>query len=120
MRVRMFSASLVLLLLLAGCALGGLFGKSLIVTGETLDATGKQFVAVGATYKKGCDVDKSIPQKQCLSFKTFGEKFQKTFPLSVQLWEAARASNDKVMQGEVEDIIKGLSSELDDHRSASK
>lgn len=101
----------VMILLLSGCSMLG-FGKSLVVTGESLKGVGNEFVQVSAVYKKGCDVDKTIAQPQCQNFRTFGEKFQKTFPLTVQLWEAARASNDKNMQGKVEEVIVDLATAL--------
>jgi predicted small secreted protein len=104
-------APLVFAVLLAGCSTFG-FGKTLIVTGTSLQGIGSEFVQVAAVYKKGCDVDKSIPASQCNSFRAFGEKFQKSFPLTVQLWEVARSTNDKAMQGNIEEVIVDLASAL--------
>ena len=103
------------LLLLTGCATFNFgFGKTLEVTGETLDATGKTFVKVAGVYKQGCDVavPRTIQQPQCAAFKTFGTHFQKSYPLAVQLWEAARSASDNDMKEDVEDIIVDLTSKL--------
>jgi hypothetical protein len=111
MRVRMSGLSLALLLLVAGCSVFS-FGKTLIVTGTSLKGIGDQFVTISATYKQGCDVTKTIPQSQCKAFRAFGEHFQKSFPLTQQLWEAARSANDKVMQDKVEEIVVDLATAL--------
>lgn len=97
--------------LLAGCSTLG-FGKTLIVTGETLKGVGSQFTVVAATYKQGCDVTKAIAQSQCQAFRSFGQHFQKSYPLTVQLWEAARSANDKAMQDKVEEVIVDLATAL--------
>lgn len=99
------------LALLAGCSANS-YNKSLVVTGESLKGVGNQFVAVAATYKQGCDVTKTIPQQKCQEFRTFGEHFQKSFPLTVTLWEEARSASDTVMQGNVEQVIVDLTTAL--------
>lgn len=100
-----------LLSLNSGCGTMS-FGKSMVVTGETIKGVGNEFVAVGAAYKSGCDVTRTIPQSQCQSFRQFGLKFQTAFPLSTALWETARAQNDDVMKGNVEAIITDLATKL--------
>jgi hypothetical protein len=110
-RIRMSYASLLLLFVLAGCATFT-FGRTLVVTGESLKGVGNQFITVATTYKQGCDVTKSIPPAQCKSFRAFGEHFQKSFPLTVQLWEAARSANDKAMQDKIEEVIVDLATAL--------
>jgi len=109
---RLASYSL-MVLLISSCATFG-FGKSLIVTGESLKALGEQFVQVAGIYKQGCDlvVPRTIQQPQCAAFRTFGTHFQKSFPLTVQLWEAARSGNDQAMQGKIEDVIVDLATAL--------
>jgi len=105
------AAVLLIFLAISSCATFT-FGKTLVVTGESLKALGTEFVQVSAAYKQGCDVAKTIPQPQCASFRTFGQHFQKSYPLTVQLWEEARSANDKSMQGKVEDVIVELTSAL--------
>ena len=102
-----------ILVLVAGCATFN-FGRTLAITGESLDGTGKLFVKVAAGYKQGCDVaqPRTIEQPQCAKFRTFGQHFQKSFPLAVQLWEQARVAKDEDMQDDVEDVIVDLTSTL--------
>lgn len=96
-----------LALAVASCATWN-FQKSLAVTGESLDATGRQFVQVAAVYKDGCDVRKTIPAEQCKSFAAFGRKFQSAYPTVVGLWKTARAAGDAATQEKVEEKIAGL------------
>lgn len=104
-----FAWSLFLAVLLSISACGG---SSLVVSGEALKASGTQFVQVAAAYKNGCDVAKTIAPKDCAAFRTFGEQFQKSFPLSVQLWEVARATNDGATEKSATEIITDLVSRL--------
>jgi hypothetical protein len=100
---------LLVLLLLASCST---MGQSLVVTGETLKGVGTEFVQVAAVYKDGCDVTKTIAQADCQRFRSFGEQFQKSFPLAVQLWEAARSANDTAAQNQAAAVISDLASTL--------
>ena len=95
-------------LVFGGCSVN----RGLIVTGESLQVVGNQFVAIAGAYKQGCDVAKSIPPSQCLKFKEFGIYFQKVYPLTVQLWETARVANDASLQGKASDVIQSLSTNL--------
>lgn len=104
-------AALFGLLLSSGCGTMT-FGKSMVITGESLKAIGTNFVAVGARFKEGCDVTKKIPQSQCQDFRQFGLKFQGAYPSSVLIWETARKFNDDTMQGDVEEIITDLATKL--------
>ena len=86
--------------------------QALLVTGESLAVVGNQFVGVAAAYKQGCDVAKSIPQSQCLKFREFGEYFKKVYPLTIQLWEAARLANDGALKGKASEVVQSLSNSL--------
>lgn len=86
--------------------------QALLVTGESLAVVGNQFIGVAAAYKQGCDIIKSIPQSQCQKFREFGIYFQKVYPLTVQLWEAARLANDKVLEGKASEVVQSLSNSL--------
>lgn len=114
-KISLIAAALAMSLLMAGCG-----GSALVVSGETLKASGQQFVQLGKVYKEGCDVTKSIPQKDCQAFRAFGEQFQKSYPISVQLWEAARATNDPATQQGAEVVIKDLNGRLNTFGSAVK
>ena len=97
-----------ILMLVTGCSAS----RSLVVTGESLRGIGNEFVQVATIYKQGCDVTKIIAQPHCQKFRTFGEQFQKSFPLAVQLWEAARSANDSIMQDKITKLITGLATDL--------
>lgn len=100
--------------LMAGCGtLSNMFGgNTLVVTGESLKASGNEFVKVSATYKQGCDVTKTIAPAECASFRKFGEGFQKSFPLAVSLWEAARVSGNAELQKSTEGPVTVLQGQL--------
>lgn len=104
----------VLLLLIGGCStISGMFGgNTLVVTGESLKASGNEFVKVSATYKQGCDVTKTIAPAECASFRKFGEGFQKSFPLAVSLWEAARVTGNAELQKSTEGPVSVLQGQL--------
>ena len=101
-----------LALALTGCATGQGTGTTLIVTGETLKAVGNQFVVVGAAYKQGCDVAKTITQDRCQKFRVFGLRFKEVYPLSVDLWELARKAGDPTSEKKASGKIVELSTEL--------
>ncbi len=103
MRAQLFT--FLLLLSLHGCA------QSLAVTGTTLEGVGDQFVAVAAVYKTGCDSGKLTPT-QCAAFKTFGTQFQRSYPLAVQTWKAARGANDAASAKQAEGVVTALASSL--------
>lgn len=99
----------VLSVLLAGCAS---FGQGLVISGTTLKAVADQFVSVADVYKQGCDVTKIIPKDQCQGFRTFGLRFQQTYPLTVASWEVARRAGDNAAAGAAEKIINQLVEDL--------
>ena len=87
-------------------------GSALVVSGETLKASGNQFIKTAATYKNGCDVTKTIPQTDCQSFREFAVQFQKSYAIARQLWEAARATNDPETQKGAEAVVKTFDAKL--------
>jgi uncharacterized lipoprotein YajG len=99
----------IVVLLLSGCST---MGQTLVVSGESLKALGNEFVQVSTMYKNGCDVTKTIKQSDCQNFKKFGENFQKTYPMSISLWEAARSANDKAATDKVEVVLNDLATNL--------
>ena len=88
--------------------------KSLIVTGETLKGMGNEFVAVAGQFKQGCDVTKTIKPDDCKKFRDFGIQFQKSYPTTVALWEAARTAQDKAATEKMDVVINDLAQQLSD------
>jgi len=85
---------------------------SLVVTGESLKGVGNEFVVVARVYKEGCDLTKTIPPSQCAKFTAFGKEFQKAYPLTIQLWEAARTANDAAAQEQLDKLVVQLAADL--------
>lgn len=100
---------IVLLLLAASCAS---MGKTLVVTGESLKGIGTEFIQVAAIYKQGCDVARTIALDQCVGFRAFGQQFQKSYPLAIQLWEAARSAGDVAAQDKITAVVSELAASL--------
>lgn len=105
--------SVVMLAILVG-GWGGCstFQTSLVVSGESLKAVGKEFVEVAKLYKQGCDVDKVIKQPDCQSFKQFGLKFKQSYPISISVWETARAAGDVDTANSAARSITNLAAEM--------
>ena len=100
---------LVVAFALSGCSSGQ---QALVITGESLKGVALEFVQVGNVYKTGCDVTKVIAPSSCADFRTFGQRFQQSFPLAVQLWEAARSATDTAAQEKVSAVITEMASSL--------
>jgi len=100
--------TLAVLLLLAGCV----STSPLVISGTSLAVAGDQFAAVGALYKQGCDVTKSIAAAQCNTWRAFGIKFQQMYPITVQAWKAARATNDSALMKQTDALVSTLITEL--------
>lgn len=96
-------------LLLSACSSAS---QSLVITGETLKGLGNEFVQVATIYKQGCDESKTIKPEDCQRFRSFGQQFQKSYPLAVQLWEAARSASDLNTQKKVNELITQLTADL--------
>ena len=101
---------LALVLLLAGC---GMMTRqtTLLATGEALRGLGEEFRHVADIYTTSCEA-KKIPVASCSDFRTFGLRFQKTYPLAIGLWEAARKANDRAAQRRVAVVLEGLAEDL--------
>jgi hypothetical protein len=104
------SAAIVLavLILATGCVS---VGRSLVISGESLKAIGNEFLLVADVYVKGC-ADKTITLEQCEAFRDFGQKFQKAYPLAVDLWGVARSADDVATIKKTEDVIRSLAAGL--------
>jgi len=82
-----------------------------IVSGESLDATGKAFVAVGQAYNKGLDAQ-TVTVAQYRDWAAFAKKFQQAYGPAVQLWKSSIAVNDAALTKQTDAIIVSLVSEL--------
>jgi hypothetical protein len=96
-----------ILLLLAACA----SSTGFIVSGESLDAAGKSFVAVGQAYNKALDA-KTVTPEQYRQWANFAKKFQSAYPPAVQLWKSSVAVNDAALQKNSATLIATLVGEL--------
>ena len=106
--IRLTAIALLLVAGLTGCA--G-FSRNLEVTGETLDATAAQFVAVSEQVTPACN-DRTLPAKLCNDFRQFSGEFKKHFPHVVALWKAARAAEDKAMIAAADEVVVALATDL--------
>ena len=106
---RLLIPVLLLVLLLPACA----SSKGFIVSGETLDATGRQFVAVGNLYNRLLDGG-HISADQYRPWAKFATKFKVAYPRAVDLWKDAIKFNDLMLAKQSENAIMVLVQELTD------
>jgi hypothetical protein len=102
-----FIAFVTVLVLLSACATSTGF----IVSGESLDAAGKSFVAVGQAYNRALDA-KTITPEQYRTWAGFARKFQTAYPAAVQAWKSSVAVNDAALQKNAAAMVTALVSEL--------
>lgn len=95
------------LLLFSGCA----SYTGYIISGESLDATGRAFIQVGQTYNQRLDA-KQITIEQYRQWAAFANKFKQAYPPAVQLWKSAVVVNDAALTKQSSVIITGLVGEL--------
>ena len=98
---------IVVLVLAAACA----SSTGFIVSGESLDAAGRAFVAVGQAYNQALDA-KTITTNQYKTWADFAIKFKQAYPSAVQLWKSGVVVNDAALQKNSTAIITSLVSEL--------
>ena len=107
--INKFIAPLVVLVFaISACAM---FDKSLVVTGESINTVGQQFVATGQAMNRALDA-KQVTVEQYRSWAKFAHSFQATYPKLVEGWKVAVRSNDAVKQKEIGQAIVALSTEL--------
>jgi hypothetical protein len=87
--------------------------QTLLVSGESINATGELFVNTTKLLTPPCNAH-TLPNWAvvCPAFKTFGQKFQEAWPMATGLWYAARKANDPNLQAPAEAAIKALRTEL--------
>lgn len=108
LRITNLFAALLLVLVLAsatgGCATSDK-SRSLVITGETLDAVGQQFVQTGRLYDRLLDAEK-ITKDEYRDWANYAKRFQLIYPEAVQAWTAGRSTDDTI------DLILRLKSQL--------
>ena len=104
-------AVLVLVAVLTTACAGLTVGKSLIVSGESLDELGKAFVQTGRLYDDLLD-RKIITVKDYRAWAEFANAFRDQYPNAVALWKLAKASRDEQGRITIEKMVGGLRSEL--------
>ena len=102
--------ALALTLALTGCATMD-YAKSLFVTGVSLEALGEQFLQITDQVRSGCQ-SLVIPAPTCDRYKVFHDNFQKTYPLTVGMWQAADKAGDAATKGKAEDVARALGKSL--------
>lgn len=88
-------------------------GPALLGSGESLKLVGNQWLAANAELVKACVPSAPRLDKQtCDDARAFGVKFKTTYPLALQLFEAAVNANDAGIAGDAKDVIRRLSVDL--------
>lgn len=109
MRRRHLSTSSFILLL--AVAVAACTTTSLLVTGETLDALGQQFLETGKVFDALYE-QRTITAKDYVAWAEFAKSFKAYYPQAVGLWKAAKASKDKEGLDQAESIIRHLRTQL--------
>lgn len=124
MRHRRVTPFLVLILVvgvLAGCAaVQDFFGKksvghTLIVSGESLVFTSKQFEIAGKEFTARCAESagaKRLSKDTCNAFDTFGQKFKEAWPHVTAAWRTAVKFRDATLQGDMQKALSDLAAQL--------
>lgn len=103
----------IMMLASAGCVGGLTRQDTIILSGETLKASDKQYDRVRAGFVDGCKAEpRQIPESECSAFRDFGQKWHKTFPLAVDLWLIAKDASDKATLDGAGKVITGLLADL--------
>lgn len=85
--------------------------QAIVVTGESLDALGRQFVATNDAMTKA-RLAGAVTADGYAQWRTFGRKFQAAYPLALDLWRAADASGDERLQAQAAAMLAALGADL--------
>ena len=85
--------------------------QALVVTGESLRVLGDEFVTCAASMDAALDAGRITPA-QYRDWAHFGVKFKQTYPLGVQLWEAAHHTEDAALERQAAGVVSTLAVEL--------
>lgn len=87
--------------------------QQLMGSGTALKAVGQQWLAVNGAFVKAClPSAPKLPKATCDEAGKFHDKFKKSYPLAIDLYETAVNANDTAMAGDAKNVIKGLSRDL--------
>jgi hypothetical protein len=105
-------APLVLLLLALAVLMAACASQSgFVVTAESLNSLGNQFVAVGEAYNKALDAKKITPEEY-RAWADFAKKFKTSYPIAVEGWKSGVKVNDAALQKSSVALISSLVGEL--------
>lgn len=99
------------LLLVLFIAFGCQSYSGYIISGESLDATGRAFVQVGQEYNRQLDA-KRVTIEQYRAWSSFANKFKQAYPPAVQLWKSSIVVNDAAITKQSSAVITALVGEL--------
>jgi len=105
-RVRSLVFLVVLALALVACSQG-----TLLTTGTTLDALGKQFLETG-TQLKAAKAQGTISEADYQKWAGFVPLFKKGFAEANKAWQTANAAGQKDAPQSILDLIAGLKNQL--------
>lgn len=113
MPIRKISQQLAILFIIAfmlsgyGCS----NAKPFVVSGETLDAVGKQFISVANLYNTLLDT-KQVSPETYKKWAAFAVHFKVAYPVAVSTWKNARAANDQGLEKKNAELIQTLVKQL--------
>lgn len=98
-----------LALLTAAC--GTSTSTQLEITGDSIDALGKQFDAVSRQMTTGC-INKVYTISACDTYRAFGEKFKQAYPALKTIWFTATQFDDQTLAGSAQAAFDKLRGDL--------
>lgn len=98
------------LALLSSCTVA----KAVVITGESMDAAGQQFVIASNGFQRA-QVSGGVSSEQFLKWAEFSSRFRATYNKSVDSLKAARAIGDDVAARDLEAAIGRILVELAGH-----
>jgi hypothetical protein len=89
-------------------------GQGLIVSGESLVFTSKQFENAGNEFTARCKAGapNRLSADTCNAFDTFGQKFKAVWPNITAAWRAAVKFRDATLQSDTQKILNDLAAQL--------
>lgn len=102
---------LIVALWMVACSSASAPTKAVEVSGESIDALGKLFVSTATAFTQGC-INKVYTVAQCDAFRTFGQRFQMSFPVAKDAWTAASVSGNQAALNQQATALTQLSNDL--------
>jgi hypothetical protein len=98
-------------LLIPACGMFTSKPKPLEVTGVSIVALGRSFVAISPVITKGC-IDKVYTVQTCTDFRLFSDKFKEAHPVAEALWKSGVKFSDVVIQDSAERALQKLAADF--------